>query len=190
MDGYIKYQVLAPDSVAWYIQAALVADRNGNEHTRDLALSEAQRIAAERRLVEGPAPAGSRVLAYDVEHECNGVRLATIERRQWEDAETFGEHARRLDALERAQRVEHRTMHATFNEHQARLEKLEAAAAPAMANRATGQRDGELVQLENGEIVMRRDCGVWIRCPFCEDDEKGMCSACNGTRRIWEMPRE
>lgn len=31
-------------------------------------------------------------------------RLATIEKRQWEDAETFGEHARRLDAL--AQRLD------------------------------------------------------------------------------------
>jgi len=122
---HTDYQVLAPDSVAWYIQAALVADRQGNEHTRDLALSEAQRIAAERRLVEGPAPEGGRALAYDVAHECNGVRLVTIERRQWEDAETFGEHARRLDALKTAMRGEHRTMHATFNEHQARLDELE-----------------------------------------------------------------
>ena len=36
----------------------------------------------------------------------------------------------------------------------------------------------------------RNDGGHWIACPFCEDDELGMCSACNGTRRIWEMPAE
>lgn len=52
MEERIDYQVLAPDSVAWFIQAALVADRQGNEHTRDLALAEAQRIAQERRLVQ------------------------------------------------------------------------------------------------------------------------------------------
>jgi hypothetical protein len=90
-----EYQVLAPDSVAWFIQAALVADRAGNVHTRDLALAEAQRIAAERRLVEQPAPAGHR-----------------------------------------------------------------------------------------------HDGGFWITCPFCVDDDLGICSACNGTRRIWEMPAE
>lgn len=77
MESKVEYQVLSPNSVAWFIQAALVADRSGNEHTRDLALAEAQRIAAERRL----------------------------------------------------------------------------AAAPAMANRATGQRDGELVLLEDDTIL-------------------------------------
>jgi len=54
-----------------------------------------QTLATER-----PAPEGSRVLCYDVAHECNGVRLAEIERRQEEDAATFGEHARRLDQME------------------------------------------------------------------------------------------
>ena len=57
MESKVEYQVLAPDSVAWFIQAALTADRSGNAHSRDLALAEAQRIAAERRLVEGPAGA-------------------------------------------------------------------------------------------------------------------------------------
>lgn len=52
MENRVEYRVLSPDSVAWYIQAALVADQNGNEHTRDLALCEAARVAAERRLVE------------------------------------------------------------------------------------------------------------------------------------------
>lgn len=95
MESKVEYQVLSPDSVAWFIQAALVADRNGNEHTRDLALREAQRIAADRRLVEPAAPAGHH-----------------------------------------------------------------------------------------------HDGGHWITCPFCVDDKLGMCSACNGTRRIWEMPAE
>jgi hypothetical protein len=36
----------------------------------------------------------------------------------------------------------------------------------------------------------KHDGGFWISCPFCVDDPLGMCSACNGTRRIWEMPRE
>lgn len=45
-----EYRVLAPESVAWHIQAALTADRSGNYHTRDLALAEAQRIARERGL--------------------------------------------------------------------------------------------------------------------------------------------
>lgn len=130
---HTDYQVLAPDSVAWYIQAALVADRTGNVAARDLALDEAQRIAEQRRLIDHLAP----LPGYDVAHECNGVRLAEIERRleelgkiisslhehqvldarrveklegklaaferrQWEDAETFGEHARQIDALETA----------------------------------------------------------------------------------------
>lgn len=73
METRIEYQVLAPDSVAWHIQAALVADRSGNVAARDVALAEAQRIAVERTLVEQPAP------RYDVAHECNGVRLAELE---------------------------------------------------------------------------------------------------------------
>ena len=52
MESKVEYRVLAPDSVAWHIQAALVADRSGNEAARDLALCEAARVAAERRLVE------------------------------------------------------------------------------------------------------------------------------------------
>lgn len=123
MSEYTDYRVLAPDSVAWYIQAALVADRTGNEMARDHALAEAQRIAAERRLVEQPAPDGSRVLCYDcrttgqrldeIEQRLtmHGIayrefatksteRLATIERRQEEDAATFGQHARRLDGID------------------------------------------------------------------------------------------
>ena len=36
----------------------------------------------------------------------------------------------------------------------------------------------------------RHDGGHWITCPFCDDDLGRMCSACNGTRRIWEMPAE
>ena len=81
MEERIEYQVLVPDSVAWFVQAALTADWLGNVSTRDLALAEAHRIADERRLVEQPAPDGSRVLSYDVAHECNGVRLAELERR-------------------------------------------------------------------------------------------------------------
>jgi len=56
-----------------------------------------------------------------------------------------------------------------------RLAELEARIAALETNHPTGhQHDG----------------GHWIPCPFCPDDEIGMCSACNGTRRIWEMPRE
>jgi hypothetical protein len=36
----------------------------------------------------------------------------------------------------------------------------------------------------------RHDGGFWVACPFCADDPLGMCSACDGTRQIWEMPRE
>lgn len=123
MEERIEYQVLAPDSVAWYIQAALTADRSGNVAARDVALREAQRIAEERG-VDGNGR------GYDVAHECNGVRLAelesqhytqtmlmrslanrldmlsemeerlaTIERRLEDDAATLGEHARRIDGL-------------------------------------------------------------------------------------------
>ena len=113
MDERSRYQVLAPDSVAWHIQAALVADRTGNQAARDLALDEARRIAAERRLVEQPAPDGSRVLCYDCrttdqkmaelekiiaslhEHQVLDARrveklenlVAAIDYRQWEDRE-------------------------------------------------------------------------------------------------------
>lgn len=77
----IEYQVLAPDSVAWFIQAALVADRSGNYDTRDLALAEAQRIAQERRLVQqAPEPCydcrttGQRIA--DLEHRVKGLTTA------------------------------------------------------------------------------------------------------------------
>ena len=100
MESKVEYQVLAPGSVAWFILAALTADRQGKEHTRDLALAEAQRIVAERRLVKQPAPSGGRALAYDVAHECNGVRLAELERM----ISSLHEHqvldARRVEVLE------------------------------------------------------------------------------------------
>ena len=74
MEKRIDYQVLAPNSVAWFIQSALVADRTGNHHTRDLALAEAQRIAQERRLVQQtPEP------CYDC--RTNQQRIADLERR-------------------------------------------------------------------------------------------------------------
>ena len=72
MEERSEYQVLAPDSVAWYIQAALVADRTGNVTARDVALSEAQRIAQERRLVEP-------MKRYDC--RTTGERLAALEAR-------------------------------------------------------------------------------------------------------------
>jgi hypothetical protein len=92
---HIDYQVLAPDSVAWFIQAALVADRTGNTHTRDLALAEARRIAAERRLVEQPAPDGSRVLCYDC--RTNGERLDDLEARMEEVLDTLSLLSARID---------------------------------------------------------------------------------------------
>jgi len=84
-----------------------------------------QTLATER-----PAPGGSR--APDGSEPCYDCRtlterVDTIERRQEEDAVTFGEHARRLTSLETAMRSEHRMMHGTFNQHEARLDKLETA---------------------------------------------------------------
>jgi len=149
MEKRIEYQVLAPNSVAWFIQAALVADRSGNAHSRDLALAEAQRIAAERRLVERPAPEGSRVLAYDVAHECNGVRLAEMEK----IISSLHEHqvldARRVEKLVLAQQVDHRTMHATFNEHQTRLEALENAPTPVADGNWMGRIQKRLDEIES-----------------------------------------
>lgn len=83
-----QYQVLAPDSVAWFIQAALVADRSGNHHTRDLALREAKRVAEERGLADEPC--------YDC--RTTAQRLEKIEDRvvvleQWR------QHADQFDAL-------------------------------------------------------------------------------------------
>jgi hypothetical protein len=46
MEERTEYQVLAPDSVAWFIQAALVADRAGNVHTRDVALAMGPQVMA------------------------------------------------------------------------------------------------------------------------------------------------
>lgn len=81
MNEHTNYRVLAPDSVAWFIQAALVADRQGNHHTRDLALAEAQRIAKERRLVEqAPGPCydcrTNQQRIADLEHRVEGLTTA------------------------------------------------------------------------------------------------------------------
>lgn len=53
MESRVEYRVLAPDSVAWFIQAALTADRSGNVAARDVALAEARRVAAERGRMDG-----------------------------------------------------------------------------------------------------------------------------------------
>ncbi len=99
----------------------------------------------------------------------NQTRLDTLDSEFVVLCEAIDALRTRLNTLEAAQRREHRTMHATFNEHQVRLDALETAAAPA---------------------GHRHDGGFWITCPFCVDDDLGVCSACNGTRRIWEMPAE
>lgn len=102
---HTDYRVLAPDSVAWHIQAALVADRAGNKAARDLALAEAQRIAQERRLAEQPAPDGLRVLCYDC--RTNGERIAVLEDRLRILSDTMrrivSEQDRQLYALEESQ---------------------------------------------------------------------------------------
>lgn len=104
MNEHTDYRVLEPHSVAWYIQAALVADRTGNEAARDHALVEAQRIAQERRLTEQPAPEGSRVLCYDC--RTNIERIAVLEDRLRILSDTMRRIVslidRRLDALEAA----------------------------------------------------------------------------------------
>lgn len=143
MESKFKYQVLSPNSVAWFIQAALVADRSGNKHTRDLALSEAQRIAEERRL-EQPAPDGSRVQCYDC--RTTEQRLKDLERdlRISNGAvhNTFNVHEDRLNrAMERLAVQEDRlqtlsvTMRRIVAEIDRRLDALEAATLPAVANR-------------------------------------------------------
>jgi hypothetical protein len=147
MDERTDYQVLAPDSVAWYIQAALVADRTGNVAARDLALDKAKRIAAERQLTPDPG--------YDC--RTAGERLALIDQR--------------LDDL---------------------VERL-AALETCVANLSLPHLASRVAYLERQAQVAsghKHDGGFWISCPFCVDDPLGMCSACNGTRRIWEMPRE
>lgn len=85
------------------------------------------------RRLRAMALSGAEQPCYDC--RTNGERLATIERGQEEDAVTFGEHLRRLLALETAMRSEHKTMHDTFNLHHDRMAALEAATLPAMANR-------------------------------------------------------
>lgn len=123
-------QVLAPDSVAWYIQAALTADRIGNEHTRDLALAEAQRIAAARRLV--PCY-DCRTNEQRIKELSQQVGLLQAEHvspadEQW-GRDRLAELQRRILALETAMRSEHLSMHAMFSEHQARQAALEACVA-------------------------------------------------------------
>ena len=158
MEERSEYQVLAPDSVAWYIQAALVADRTGNVTARDVALSEAQRIAQERRLSER---------SYDC--RTTGERLAVQEDRLQILSDTMrrivAEIDQRLDALEAAatpaianrewmtategvlNQIEARLVALEaagpavadgrwMAEIERRLDALEAAAAPAVANRA------------------------------------------------------
>ena len=71
----------------------------------------------------------------------------------------------RLNALEKQQREQSLVLVS----HEQWLESLEITAPPA---------------------GHRHDGGFWITCPFCVNDDLGMCSACNGTRRIWEMPAE
>lgn len=61
-------------------------------------------LRAQAGFVERPAPGGSRVLRYDVAHECNGVRLAELELQQ---------------------RIDHHTMLATFNDHQEQISSME-----------------------------------------------------------------
>jgi hypothetical protein len=142
MDERTDYQVLAPDSVAWYIQAALVADRTDNVAARDLALDEARRIAEERQLTPDPG--------YDC--RTTGGRLAVLEDR----LQILSDTMRRIVA-----------------EIDNRLDALEAWRRHCKVAPGYNHSDGR-----------------WITCPFCVDDPLGMCSACNGTRRIWEMPRE
>ena len=60
-----------------------------------VALAEAQRVAAERRLVEGPAPDGSRVLCYDC--RTNGERLAALEAHAVETDDTLSFLRGRID---------------------------------------------------------------------------------------------
>ncbi len=167
----------------------MIGVRLTTESVRQLRELTAFAEANMRRDAEQPAPDG-------VAHECNGVQLAELEkiiaslhehqvldarrveklegklaafeRRQWEDAETFGEHARQIDALETAHNrlVLSAAIETTALALQKRLEALEAAAPPP---------------------IRRHDGGFWVICPYCTTDLDGMCSACNGTRRIWEI---
>jgi len=87
------------------------------------------------RQLRAMALSGAEQAAPCYDCRTTGERLTVIERRQEEDAVTFGEHARRLTALETAMRSEHRTMHATFNDLESRLADLEEAIQDAIRER-------------------------------------------------------
>ena len=125
MEERSEYQVLAPDSVAWYIQAALVADRTGNVTARDVALSEAQRIAQERRLSER---------SYDC--RTTEERLAVQEDRLQILSDTMRRIVAELDQRVTEQEAAIQADIRERIEDRRRLDALEAAAAPAVANRA------------------------------------------------------
>jgi hypothetical protein len=169
---HTDYQVLAPDSVAWHIQAALVADRTGNVAARDLALDKAKSIAAERQLIE-PDP------GYDC--RTTGERLAALERDLTKERtlrQAFDDTQREWNL--RTARIEQR-----LDELVERLAALETCVANLNLSNLSSR-----VAYNDVPAGHEHDGGSWITCPFCVDDPLGMCSACNGTRRIWEMPRE
>lgn len=86
----------------------------------------------------------------------------------------------------------------SIDDHSKRLDALEAHAVETddtlsiLRGRIDNDADALVQRLAALEslVLGRRDGGHWIDCPFCADEELGVCSACNGTRRIWEMPRE
>lgn len=120
MESKVEYRVLAPDSVAWHIQAALVADRSGNEAARDLALCEAARVAAERRLVEP-------MKRYDC--RTTGDRLASLEKMITSLHEHQVLDARRIGRLDIATGHADSMAEAQINALEQRLDAIEAGMA-------------------------------------------------------------
>lgn len=73
----------------------------------------------------------------------HGERLAELEREAGIQKQRISALGKRLEEMEKAQRIEHRTMHATFNEHQARIDDLAerlAALETVVANLGTETR--------------------------------------------------
>lgn len=113
-DDHIEITIQPLGQLPYPMSLDVIIDSNDLAHIKSL-------LDAQDRAAAQPAsdPGASRHAMEDLIE-----RLATIERRQEEDAVTFSQQAQRITALETAMHSEHRTMHATFNQHQARIDDL------------------------------------------------------------------
>jgi hypothetical protein len=152
---------------------------------------------------DAPAPSNSSDPADCYDCSTNQTRLDTLDAeyvtlcqaidalKNWQriHSERLEEIEKRVDALE--------TKNASLTVHMnqvpnavRRIDELERQIKNLAAATNWDRVMGLLQQLDPPPPGHRHDGGHWITCPFCVDDKLGMCSACDGTRRIWDMPPE